>query len=130
MGTTPAAPYCTLDGSSCNLQFGLQPAAIDQNFGDLHRIQRRTFAQIVGHDPKVEAVVDRRILADAGDIGRVLARSLVRGDVTAGLAPVDDQTAGRLAQDLARFVGADWLDELEIDRFRMADEHRDTDTGR
>ena len=107
MVNPPAASSCAPDGTSCDLQLRLQPAAIDQNLGDLHRIQRRPFAQIVGHDPEVEAVVDRGVFADAGNIGRVLARRLVRGDVTAGLAPVDDQTAGRLPQDLAGFVGAD-----------------------
>ena len=63
----------------------LQPAAIDENLGDLHRVERRALAQVVGDDRQVEAVLDRRVLADGGSRGgRVLARRLVRGDVAAG----------------------------------------------
>ena len=80
--------------------------------------------------PDVEAVVDRRILADARDVGRVLAGRLVRRDVAARLAPVDDQAARRLAQDFARLVGADRILELDVDRLRMADEHRHAHAGR
>ena len=53
-----------------------------------------------------EAVLDRRILADARDVGGVLAGRLERRDVAAVLALVDHQAAGRLAQDVARLVGA------------------------
>ena len=57
--------------------------------------------------PQHQAVLDRRVLADAADVGRVLARRLVRRDVAAGLALVDDDAARRIAQDLARLVGGD-----------------------
>ena len=53
-----------------------------------------------------QAVLDRRVLADAADIGRVLAGRLVRRDVAAGLVLIDDEAARRLAQDVARLVGA------------------------
>src|SRR4051812_39026113 len=44
-----------------------------QDLGDLHRVQRRALAQIVGDDPKVKRVRRGWIAADAADIDRVLA---------------------------------------------------------
>ena len=87
--------------------FGQQPA-IDQQFGDLHRVQRRALPEIVGDDPQRQAVFHRWILADAGYIGGVLAGAFIRRHVAAILVLVDDQAAGRLAQDIARFLGADY----------------------
>ena len=97
IGMSTAAGSCTQDRLSRNLQLGLEPAAVGQDFRDLHRIERRALAQIVRDAPEVEPFLDRRVLADAGNIGRVLARRLVRSDVAAGLAPVDDEAARRLA---------------------------------
>ena len=37
---------------------------------------------------------------------------------------VDDEHAGRLAQDVARFFHGDRVFKLDVDRFRMRDEHR------
>ena len=44
-----------------------------EQLGDLDRVERRALAQIVADDPQAEAVLDRRILADAADEGRVFA---------------------------------------------------------
>jgi hypothetical protein len=38
---------------------------VDRQIGDLDGVERRALAQVVGHDPDVEAVLDRRVLADA-----------------------------------------------------------------
>ena len=51
--------------------------ALEQAFGDLNGVERRALAQIVGNHPHRQAVLDRRILADAADIGRVFARRRV-----------------------------------------------------
>ena len=47
------------------------------------------------------------VLADAADIGRVLAGRLIRRDVAAGLVLVDHEAARRVAQDVARLIGGD-----------------------
>ena len=36
----------------------LQQSAIDQAFGDLYGVQGRTFAQVVGDNPKIDAILD------------------------------------------------------------------------
>ena len=46
--------------------------------GDLHRVERRALAQVVGDDPQVEAVLDGDVLADAADVHRVLALGVER----------------------------------------------------
>ncbi len=51
----------------------LDQPPLDQQLGDLHRVQRCALAQIVGDDPHRQAVIDGRILADARDVGGVLA---------------------------------------------------------
>jgi hypothetical protein len=51
----------------------LHKSAIDEQFGDLDRVQCGTLAQVVGNNPDVQAVLDRRIFADARDEGRVFA---------------------------------------------------------
>ena len=79
--------------------------AVDDRLGDLHRVERRALQQVVGHDPQRQPVLDRRVLADARDVGRELARRLDRRHVAAGLALIDDHDARRLAQDLARVLG-------------------------
>ena len=36
----------------------LQQSAIDQAFGDLYGVQGRTFAQVVGDNPKIDTILD------------------------------------------------------------------------
>jgi hypothetical protein len=40
---------------------------LDDDFGDLHRVERRALQDVVRDDPQVEAVRDRPVLADAAD---------------------------------------------------------------
>src|SRR3977135_3798867 len=91
---------------------------VDQALRDLDGVERRALAQIVGDDPQHEAAVDGRVLADAADIGRVVAGALVRRDVAAGLALVDDDAAGRSAQNFARLIGGERVLELDGHGFR------------
>ena len=51
--------------ASSRLLFGLDQLAIDQQFGDLDRIQRRALAQIVGDAPEHKPVLDSWILTDS-----------------------------------------------------------------
>jgi hypothetical protein len=73
------------------LALGLISLRLISTLGDLHGVQRRALAQVVRHAPEGEAVLDRRILADARDVGRILAGRLVRRDVATRLALVDDE---------------------------------------
>uniref|UniRef100_A0A0N5A007 LigA n=1 Tax=Parastrongyloides trichosuri TaxID=131310 RepID=A0A0N5A007_PARTI len=104
-------------------------AGLVQQLGDLHGVQRRALAQVVGHDPQVQAVLDRRVLADARHIDGVLARSVDRGDVAVVFLLIDDLNAGRLAQDFARLVRRDRTVELDRHRFGVADEDRHAHAG-
>src|SRR5215467_6532935 len=88
--------------TSSRLLLRADQLAVDQAFGDLNRVQSRALAEVVGYTPQHQPVFDRGILADAADIGRILADAFVRGDVAAGLVAVDDQAARRSAQDGAR----------------------------
>src|SRR6185312_16933265 len=71
------------------LFLGLDQLAVDQRLGDLDGVERGALAQIVGHHPQRQAVVDGGVLADAADVGGVLADRLVGRYVTAVLALVD-----------------------------------------
>ena len=53
-------------GDSPRLSRLLQMLAAEQ-LGDLDRVQRRALAEVVADDPQAEAVLDRRVLADAAD---------------------------------------------------------------
>src|SRR6202044_3064243 len=129
-GVLVAALPCSRGDGSRRLHLGLQPAAIDQHLRDLHRVERGAFAQIIGHHPKVDAVVDCRIFANSRNVGRALSRRFVGGDVTAGLPSVDNQASGRTAQNIPRLVGADRINKFDVDGLRVADEHGHPDAGR
>ena len=66
---------------------------LDQLFGDLHRVQSGALAQVVGDDPQAEAILDRRVVADAADVNQVLARRLDRRDIAFVGALIDDGDA-------------------------------------
>ena len=53
--------------------FGCNQIAGDQKFGNLHRIKRCTFAQIIGNNPERQAIFNRDILADTADKGVVFS---------------------------------------------------------
>src|SRR4051794_27409202 len=83
---------------SSGLALRLKQSAVDQRLGDLHGVEGCALAQVVGDAPEGEAVLDRDVLADARDVGGVLAGRLMRRDVAAGLAAIDHDDAGRGAQ--------------------------------
>src|SRR5690606_29892956 len=101
-------------------------SASKKQFRDLNCVQRSALAQVVSNHPDGKAVLNRGIFADAADIGRIFPGTLVRRDVAAVLVLVDHLAAWGFAQDVARFLGTDWLLELDIDCFRMTDEDRNT----
>src|SRR3546814_20421977 len=101
-----------------------------QQFGDLHRVQRRALAEIVRHAPEVQTVFDRRILAHAADKGREVADAFDGGYVAAVLALVVEHDARPLAQDALRLPVRTLVLHLVVDRFRMTDEDGTPDERR
>src|SRR5208337_4702574 len=79
-GLPPAKPSLQREGVIRSFFLRHDQFAIDEHLGDLNRVERRALAKIVGDAPKRETVLDRRILTDARNIGRVLARRLMRRD--------------------------------------------------
>lgn len=104
--------------------------AVDQAFRDLHGVERRALAQVIRHAPKNQTVIDRRVRADTADIGGVFACGFIGRHVATGLAFVDHKAARRIAQDIACFIFRDRILEFDVDRFRVADEHRHAHAGR
>ena len=72
-----------------------QQAADVQQLGHLHRVGGRALAQVVAHDPEVEAALVRRVAADPADQHVVAARGVERGGVERVRRVVDHRHAGR-----------------------------------
>src|SRR5688500_16932917 len=81
----------------------LEVAAAEQ-FGDLHRVQRRALAQIVADAPEVQAIFDRRVFTHARYERRKVAHAFDGGDIAAILALVVEHDAGSLAEDALRVL--------------------------
>ena len=105
-----------------------EKAAIEQQLRDLDRIQRRAFTQIVRNAPECEAVVDCWVDTDTADECREVACALNRGDISAVFALIDNEKAGRFAQDFARFIIRQGVFKLDVHRFGMADKCRHANT--
>src|SRR3546814_10865150 len=59
---------------------------------DLHGIERRALAEIIGYAPQGQPVFDRGIFADAADISSAVANAFYRRDVTTILTLVDERS--------------------------------------
>src|SRR5690606_26130197 len=96
----------------------------------LHGIQRRTLADVVGDNPKRQPAWMRNVLADAADVDRIVPRRVRgRGRITAVTGLVDHLDSRRPAQQLPRRVGRELLPRLDMQRLGVAVEHRDADHG-
>ena len=94
----PAPRSLTLGALALGRGPGVREVALHQALGDLHGVEGRTLAQVVGDDPERQPVRDRRILADPADVDGVLAGAFDRRDVALILAIIDERDARRLAQ--------------------------------
>src|SRR3546814_3555349 len=83
---------------------------------DLHGIERRALAEIIGYAPQGQPVFDRGIFADAADISSAVANAFYRRDVTTILTLVDEHDARRFTQDGLSLLRRDLVFELDIDR--------------
>jgi len=71
---------------------------LEQFFRNLNGVQGRTFAQIIGNDPEVQAIFHGIVLADAADKGLVLPLRLERERVFVVGKVIDDHDSRGLAQ--------------------------------
>src|SRR6185503_20782932 len=101
---------------------GLLQVLAPEQLRNLNGIQRRALAEVVADDPQAEAVLHGRVLADPADVSRIIADAFDRRHVASVLALIDDEHARRLAQNFARLVSADFILELDVHGFGMADE--------
>src|SRR3546814_6686587 len=96
---------------------------------DLHGIERRALAEIIGYAPQGQPVFDRGIFADAADISSAVANAFYRRDVTTILTLVDEHDARRFTQDGLSLLRRDLGLELDIDSFGMGKEERHANAG-
>src|SRR5579884_103190 len=97
-GSSSSSRTCCATGATClsaSLR-GLLQMLTPEQLGDLHGVESCALAQIVADHPEAETVLDRRVFADAADVGRIFADGLDRSHVAAVLALIDDHHAGRL----------------------------------
>src|SRR4051794_18168923 len=109
---------------------GLSEVIGNEAFGDLHGVECRAFAEVVGDHPQRKSVLDCGVGANSADIDEIVAGAFDRRNVALVRAMIDHGDAWRTAQRSTRLFGRDRLLELNIDRFRMTDEDRHPDTGR
>ena len=90
-----------------NVASPLPQILLPQPLRDVHCVQGRALAEVVGRHPHGEAVVDRGVDADAADVDRILSGALDRGHV-AFVDPVVTTVmpgwlrgAARVANDIA-----------------------------
>src|SRR5690606_31986962 len=85
---------------------------------------------VVRDHPHGETVLDRRIVADTADISRPFADGADRRLVAVFLlAAVDEEDAGRLAQDAAGLGGGQRLGGFDMDGFAYRYEGRHAHAG-
>ena len=70
----------------------------EQFFRYLNGVQGRPFAQIIGNDPEVQAIIHGIVLADAADKGVVLPLRVERERIFVIGEVIDDLDTWRLAQ--------------------------------
>src|SRR4051812_27689771 len=108
----------------------LNQVALDQLFGDLQRVQRRALAQVVADHPVGDAVLARKVLADAAGEDSVLARRRPGLRVDAVLGVVLHDHAGGLAEDVFDLGRSNRVRELRVHRGAVRHHYRHTHTGR
>src|SRR5438132_8437972 len=104
--------------------FPRQPSAPDQNLRDLHSVCRRSLAQIISHDPDIEAIRHSRIAAYAANEDLVTPREVERQRDLAFSNIIHYHNPRRLTSGFAGQLGRDGFVKIDIDGFGMADADR------
>ena len=74
-------------------------------FSDLHCVQRRAFAQIIGYAPEIQTVINGRIFAYAGNIDIIFALNFSGRDIFKITFQIDYRYARRIAECFFRVFG-------------------------
>ena len=111
---------------------GVQDAdevALDEFFGDLHGVEGGALADIVGHDPHIQAVFDAFVFADAAHEHFVFTGGVHGQRVEVGAGIVHDLHAGGLGEEDAGLGGGELLFGLDVHGFGVAVEHGHAHAG-
>ena len=115
---------------SCRVEFTSDGGlGADEQFGDLHRVRRRAFAEVVADAPERQAVVAREVFADAADEDGVVAVAVARLGVLAVRQVVDDFDAGEVGEQLAGFFDRNLALGFDEDAFAVAIRNRHANAG-
>ena len=127
-GAAPSVGHTALP-TAARVEARTDPAARDEELGDLDRVGRRALAQVVADDPQGQAaaVGDRRVAADPPDIDLVVAGGVDRQRVDVAGRVVADDHAGDGREQLPGALGRDRVAGLDVDRLGVAGEDRDPD---
>src|SRR5215831_6502099 len=71
----------------------------NQNLGNLDGVESRTFAQIIRHDPEIEAVLHGVVLTNSPDVSRVLANGVDGHRIDIILRLIGDNYSRGFTQD-------------------------------
>ena len=108
---------------------GTRTIALEQFLGDLHGVERRALAHVVGHDPEVQAVFNAFVLADAPHKGGIVADAVGGHGVHEFARIVENLHARSLGEHDPGFLGRDLLFGFDIHGFRMAEKYRHARAG-
>src|ERR687895_224295 len=106
-----------------------QQAPNAQQLRDLDRVGRGPLAEVVAHDPEVQAALMRRVAAYAPKEVAGPARHVDGGRVDRVGGVVHHDNAGRLGEQLPALVGREGLAGLDVGRHGMAGVDRDARAG-
>ena len=93
------------------------------HLGDLDCVEGGAFAEVVADHEHRQAMLDGRVAADAAYIGRIAAGCAERS------RHIDELDAGRCSQQLSGALRRDRPLKAQVQRERMASEHRDANAG-
>ena len=106
----------------------LNQSALHQLFGDLHRIQCRTLADVVARAPQSYAVLGRGIQTDAPNAHVILAAEILRHRIRSRGEIVHQFHTGCLFKDAAHFFHCERTLKGGVHRNAVRIEHRHADT--
>src|SRR5262249_34774649 len=102
----------------------------NQNLGNLDGVESCALAQIIRHDPEIEAIGNRIVLTNSADVSRILANRVDGHGVNIVFRLIGDDDPWRLAQDGFDICRGELFLRLDVHGFRVAAKNRNTNRGR